>query len=83
MPMPCRIVHGESDGLPGLIVDRYGDYVVVQLLSNGMDRRRQLIIDVLVDLLRPHRHHRPQRRRYARPRRTCTQCWRVVGQCAD
>lgn len=48
-----RIVHGESDGLPGLIVDRYGDYVVVQLLSNGVDRRRQLIIDVLVDLLRP------------------------------
>ena len=48
-----RIVHGESDGVPGLIVDRYGDYVVVQLLSNGVDRRRQLIIDVLVDLLRP------------------------------
>ncbi|MEY2844992.1 MAG: hypothetical protein RL076_538 [Chloroflexota bacterium] len=48
-----RIVHGESDGIPGLIVDRYGDYVVVQLLSMGVDRRRQMIVDVLVDVLRP------------------------------
>ena len=48
-----RLVHGESDGLPGLIVDRYGDYVVVQLMSRGMDARRDMIVEVLVDLLHP------------------------------
>jgi len=36
----CRLVHAESDGLPGLIVDRYGDVAVVQLLSAGAERWR-------------------------------------------
>ncbi len=43
-----RIVHGESDLLPGLIVDRYGELLVMQTLAFGMDRRK----DVLADLLR-------------------------------
>ena len=34
----CRLVHGESDGLPGLIVDRYGDTLVAQFLSCGAER---------------------------------------------
>ena len=34
----CRLVHGESDGLPGVIADRYGDTIVVQLLSAGAER---------------------------------------------
>ena len=33
-----RLVHGEADLLPSLVVDRYGDYLVVQALSQGMDR---------------------------------------------
>ena len=37
-----RIVHGESDGLPGVVADRYGDVVVVQLLSAGAERWREL-----------------------------------------
>ena len=36
-----RLVHGESDGLPGLVADRYGDVVVVQLLSAGAERWRE------------------------------------------
>jgi len=42
-----RLVHGESDGLPGVIADRYSDVVVVQLLSAGADRWRPEIADAL------------------------------------
>jgi len=44
-----RIVHGESDGLPGLVADRYGDVVVVQLLSAGAERWREAWGRILVD----------------------------------
>jgi 23S rRNA (cytosine1962-C5)-methyltransferase len=43
----CRLVHGESDGLPGLIADRYDDVVVVQLLSAGADAWRDTLIAAL------------------------------------
>jgi len=42
-----RLVHGESDGLPGLIVDRYADVLVVQFLSAGAERWREAILDAL------------------------------------
>jgi 23S rRNA (cytosine1962-C5)-methyltransferase len=42
-----REVHGESDGIPGLIVDRYGDYRVVQFLSVGVERWKDEIVDAL------------------------------------
>ena len=42
-----REVHGESDGIPGLIVDRYGDYRVVQFLSFGVERWRDEIVEAL------------------------------------
>jgi 23S rRNA (cytosine1962-C5)-methyltransferase len=42
-----RLVHGESDGLPGLIVDRYADVLVVQISSAGCNRWREAIIDAL------------------------------------
>ncbi len=45
-----RLVHGESDGLPGLVADRYGDTVVVQLLSAGAERWRGAIADALAAL---------------------------------
>ena len=43
-----RIVHGESDGLPGLIVDRYGDTLVAQFLSAGAERHKPQIADALL-----------------------------------
>ena len=45
-----RLVHGESDGLPGVVADRYGDTVVVQLLSAGAERWRGAIADALAAL---------------------------------
>ena len=48
-----RLVHGEADLLPSLIVDRYGDYLVVQALSQGMDRLLPGIVSTLTDLLQP------------------------------
>jgi 23S rRNA (cytosine1962-C5)-methyltransferase len=48
-----RLVHGEADRLPSLIVDRYGDYLVVQALSQAIDRRLPDITNALVELLHP------------------------------
>ncbi len=48
-----RLVHAEADGLPGLIVDRYGDYLVVQFLILGMERRKKDIADLLMELAAP------------------------------
>jgi 23S rRNA (cytosine1962-C5)-methyltransferase len=45
-----RLVHGEGDLLPSLIVDRYNDVLVIQALSQGMARRQQEIVDALVEL---------------------------------
>jgi 23S rRNA (cytosine1962-C5)-methyltransferase len=44
-----RLVHGESDGLPGLIVDRYADVLVVQFLAAGVERWRDAILDALAE----------------------------------
>ena len=49
----CRLVHGEADRLPALIVDRYDDVLVMQTLCQGMDRRRDQIAQHLVDMLMP------------------------------
>jgi 23S rRNA (cytosine1962-C5)-methyltransferase len=43
-----RLIHGESDGLPGVIADRYGDTVVLQLTSAGADKWREAIVAALV-----------------------------------
>jgi 23S rRNA (cytosine1962-C5)-methyltransferase len=48
-----RLVHAEADLLPGLIVDRYGDYLSAQTLDQGMDRAREWIIEGLVKTLGP------------------------------
>jgi 23S rRNA (cytosine1962-C5)-methyltransferase len=48
-----RLVHGEADLLPSLVVDRYGDYLAVQTLSQGMDRLLPTLTAMLVDLLAP------------------------------
>lgn len=44
----ARLVHGESDGLPGLIVDRYGDTLVAQFTSAGVERWKDVIADALL-----------------------------------
>jgi 23S rRNA (cytosine1962-C5)-methyltransferase len=49
----CRLVFSESDGLPGLIVDRYGDYLVCQFLSAGAESWRAKIVELLVELCAP------------------------------
>ena len=49
----CRLVWSESDGLPGLIIDRYGRHLVVQTLTLAMDQRLDLICGALVELLQP------------------------------
>lgn len=48
-----RVVYSEGDLLPSLIVDRYGDYLVVQTLSQGTERHKQMLVEILVELLRP------------------------------
>jgi 23S rRNA (cytosine1962-C5)-methyltransferase len=48
-----RLVFGESDGLPGLVVDRYGDVLVVQITTAGMERVRAVILDVLQQVIEP------------------------------
>lgn len=48
-----RLVHGEGDYLPGLVVDRYGDYLAVQSLALGIDQRIDWILDVLEEEIRP------------------------------
>ena len=48
-----RIINSESDGLPGLIVDRYSDYFVCQFLSSGAELFKNLIVDSLIDIFNP------------------------------
>ncbi len=49
----CRLVWSESDGIPGLIVDRYGDHLCVQTTTLAMDMRTDLIRDALLAVLAP------------------------------
>ena len=46
-PRLCRVVWSESDGLPGVVVDRYGDHAVLQTLTLAMDQRKELIVEAL------------------------------------
>jgi 23S rRNA (cytosine1962-C5)-methyltransferase len=45
----CRLVHGESDGLPGLVIDRYGDTAVMQCSSAGAERWREAYADAVLN----------------------------------
>ena len=49
----ARLVHGEADRLPALIVDRYADYLVLQTLNQGMDRRLAMFVRLLGELVAP------------------------------
>jgi 23S rRNA (cytosine1962-C5)-methyltransferase len=48
-----RLVHGEADFLPGLVIDKYNEYISLQTLAVGMDRRLTLLCDVLESLFHP------------------------------
>lgn len=49
----CRVVSSEADLLPGLIVDKYGDHLVLQTLTLGMDQRKAELVSLLAELLKP------------------------------
>lgn len=66
-----RVVHGEGDGIPSLVVDRYDRYAVVQLLSAGLETMRREILEALAAVLAPEgillRHDAPVRRHEGLP----------------
>ena len=49
----CRVVFGDSDGLPGLTVDKFGDYLSFQIVSLGLERFKTDLIEILAELFRP------------------------------
>ncbi|WP_018968717.1 class I SAM-dependent rRNA methyltransferase [Rubritalea marina] len=49
----CRLIWSESDALPGVIVDRYGDHFVLQTLTLAMHKHRELIVETMINLLKP------------------------------
>src|SRR3954466_8470289 len=49
-PRLCRVVWSESDGLPGVILDRYGDHFVLQTLTMAMDARKEAIADAIIEI---------------------------------
>ncbi|MDD2708827.1 MAG: class I SAM-dependent rRNA methyltransferase [Verrucomicrobiae bacterium] len=55
LPGACRLVWSEADGLPGLIVDRYGETLVAQFLTLPLDQRKELIASLLAAELKPVR----------------------------
>jgi 23S rRNA (cytosine1962-C5)-methyltransferase len=66
-----RVVHGEGDAIPSLVVDRYDRWLVVQILSAGLETMRDIIIAALVEILEPEgillRNDAPVRRREGLP----------------
>lgn len=50
----CRVIYSEADGLPGLVVDRFADHLVVQSLTLGIDRWQAAVVDELDQLLAPN-----------------------------
>lgn len=49
----CRVVFGDSDGLPGLTVDKFGDYLSFQIVSLGLENWKDTIVEILVELFHP------------------------------
>ena len=49
----CRVVYGDADGLPGLTVDKFGDYLSYQIVSAGMETFQHVVINTLVEIFQP------------------------------
>ena len=52
-PDSCRLIYSESDFLPGLVVDKFGDILVLQSLSLGIERIKDMLCDILMEVVRP------------------------------
>ena len=52
-PASCRVVFGEADFLPGLVVDKFNDYLVIQTLALGIDQYKDIIVEILDELIQP------------------------------
>ena len=52
-PMSCRLIYSESDFLPGLVVDKYADILVLQSLSLGIERIKDMLCDLLMEIVQP------------------------------
>ncbi|MBQ6595857.1 MAG: class I SAM-dependent rRNA methyltransferase [Clostridia bacterium] len=52
-PMSCRLIYSESDFLPGLVVDKYGGVLVLQSLSLGIERIKDMLADILMEVVEP------------------------------
>jgi len=52
-PMSCRLIYSESDFLPGLVVDKFADVLVLQSLSLGIERIKDMICDLLMEIVQP------------------------------
>lgn len=86
MAQGVRLVYSEGDRLPGLIVDRFADVVVVQFLTQGMDVRRKMWTELLIERLEPkaiiERSDVPSRRLEGLPERRGALFGRLVGPVA-
>ena len=49
----CRVIFGAADGLPGLTADKYADYLSFQIVSLGMEKRKDLLLSILTDVFSP------------------------------
>ena len=48
-----RLIHSEADFLPGLIIDKYGEYLVIDITTAGMENLKGIILEILIDILKP------------------------------
>jgi 23S rRNA (cytosine1962-C5)-methyltransferase len=78
-----RLVHGEADQLPGLVIDNYDGHLAIQFLSQGMDRASALITECLIELMSPKaiiaRNDAPTRRHESLPQQIATLHGQVDG----
>lgn len=49
----CRVIFSEADKIPGLIVDKYGEYLSIQILSLGIELRKEMIVKLLIEIINP------------------------------
>ncbi len=75
-----RLIHAESDGLPGLIVDRYADTLVLQSLTAGSEYWKDTLAELLLELHRSEGYLRTLRRGCARAGGPASQSWPLARQ---
>jgi 23S rRNA (cytosine1962-C5)-methyltransferase len=53
LPPMYRLIHGEADNIPGLVIDKYGDWIVLQILALGIERQREQILHAAWEVFQP------------------------------